>query len=212
MVITVFGATGMVGKQVVKQGLAMGYTIKAFGRNVQSLIDEDNRNDKLFAIKGFVFDKQDVADAIKGTDVVISVLGGSFDGTDKTRSSGMKNIVEQMQKQSIKRIVALGGMGILNGNDGELLIDSKDYPEEYKPVGREHLEAYQYLKNSTLLWTFVCSADILDKEASELYITNADFPTTPNNFQISAGDLAHFMLHECSKNEFVCQRVSISRL
>lgn len=212
MVVTVFGATGMVGKRVVQQGLAMGYTIKAFGRNVQSLIDEDNRNQNLIAIKGFVFDKQDVANAIKGSDAVISVLGGGFDGTDKTRSLGIKNITEQMQQLGIKRIVALGGLGVLNGKDGKLLIDSKDYPEEYKPVGIEHLAAYQYLKNSSLQWTFVCSADIIDKEGTEQYITNADFPTTPNYFQINAGDLAHFMLQECTKNEFLHHRVSISRL
>ena len=34
MTITIFGATGMVGKQLVQQALFKGYTVKAFGRNV----------------------------------------------------------------------------------------------------------------------------------------------------------------------------------
>ena len=41
MVITIFGATGMVGTKLVAQALAKGFVVKAFGRNVENLIDTD---------------------------------------------------------------------------------------------------------------------------------------------------------------------------
>lgn len=117
MTITVFGATGQVGKQVVNQALALDFTVKAFGRNVEHLIDADNRNKKFEAIKGYVFDANEVLEAIKHSDAVISALGGNFDGTDRTRSLGMKNIVSQMQIAGVNRIIALGGLGVLNADE-----------------------------------------------------------------------------------------------
>ena len=130
MKITVFGATGHVGKHVVTQGLALGHHIVAFGRNVDKLIDRDIANSALEAMKGYVFEEEDVLNALYGADAVISVLGGSFDGLDKTRSLGMKNIVEQMNKAGIKRIVALGNLSVLNADGDGLLIDQPGYPEE----------------------------------------------------------------------------------
>ncbi|MBP9740985.1 MAG: NAD(P)H-binding protein, partial [Chitinophagaceae bacterium] len=38
MTISIFGATGMVGQQVVQQALALSHHVKAFGRNVDNLI------------------------------------------------------------------------------------------------------------------------------------------------------------------------------
>ena len=212
MTITIFGATGMVGKYVVAQALANGDTVKAFGRNVESLIDKDLHNENFEAIKGYVFDESNVYKAIKNIDAVISVLGGGFDGTDKTRSIGIKNIIAQMQKAKVNRIIALGGLGILNADEDTLILDTPGYPEMYKPVGREHLEAYQYLQHSILSWTFICPPNILDKDKTGNYITNANYPTTPNNNEIAAGDIADCMLQELVKNKFIKMRVGISRL
>jgi putative NADH-flavin reductase len=212
MLITVFGATGQVGSRVVKQALAKGHTVRAFGRNVIKLIDEDERNDSLEAIHGYIFEEKDVYNAVKGTNAVISALGGSFDGTDKTRSLGIKNIIQQMNKANIQHIVALGGFGVLNAPDGTYIVDQPDYPPQYLPVGKEHLQAYLYLKDSNLEWTFVCSPDIKDKDASFQYHTSDNFPPTPNNSYINAGDLADFMIQEVEQPAHVKQRVGISGL
>lgn len=208
MQVIVFGATGLVGKQLVKQALYKGYKVKAFGRNVFTA--DLPKDDNLELIQGALFDEKEVYNAIKGCDVVLSALGGAFDGTDVTRSLGIKNIIKQMQKANIKRIIAVGGMGVLNAEDGTFLIDGPDYPKQYIPVGKEHLKAYEFLKASDLDWTFVCCRDILDAEATGEFITNADYPPTPNKFQINAGNLALFMLNEAVKNEFIQHRVGIS--
>ncbi|HCL04958.1 MAG TPA: hypothetical protein DHW64_02890 [Chitinophagaceae bacterium] len=212
MTITVFGATGQVGKHVVSQALALGYSVRAFGRSIESLIDKDIASDRLVAMKGYVFEEADVYKAIQGTDAVISVLGGSFDGKDRSRSLGMKNIITQMEKTGVKRIVALGGMGILSTEDGVLLIEQPDYPEQYKPVGLEHLAAFRSLEASSLDWTFICSPDILDQPGNRQYITSANYAPKPNQYQIAAGDLADCMLQAISNRQYVVQRVGISRL
>ncbi len=210
MNITVFGATGLVGKRVIELGLAHGFNMTAFGRNVEGLIDKDARDEHFTAIKGYVFDASDVLKAVKGADAVISTLGGSIDGTDKSRSLGMKNIIQQMEKAGVKRIVALGGMGVLDDSNGDYLMDAPTYPEEYRAVGQEHLQAYQFLKESSLTWSFVGSPDIIDAAETGNYTTTANHAPEPNNYQINAGDLAAFMLKEAVENKYVHQRVGIS--
>ena len=214
MIITVFGATGQVGRFIVSLALAKGHSVRAFGRNVEELIDHDLDNDALIAIKGYVFDATDVRNAIEGSDAILSALGGSFDGTDQTRSLGMKNIIEQMEQCGVQRIVALGGMGILNADEPDegLLIEQSGYPKEYLPVGNEHLLAYQTLAHSSLDWTFICSPDILNKAGTGQYITAANYAPKPNHYQITTGDLAHCMLMCIEKQLYLKQRVGISRL
>jgi uncharacterized protein len=208
MTIIVFGATGMVGKQLVQQALLNGHTVKAFGRNVFSEFEPDTQNLQL--IKGTLFDAGEVLDAVKGCDAVLSALGGGFDGNDKTRTLGIKNIIAQMTKAAVKRIVAVGGMGVLNADETTLLIDSENYPKEYIPVGKEHQQAYEYLKASSLDWTFVCPPNIIDADATGSFITKANYTPEPNNYKINTGDLALFMLKELEVNEYVKERVGIS--
>lgn len=208
MNIIIFGATGMVGKQLVQQALFKDHHVKAFGRNVYTTDYLQTENLKL--VQGALFDEGEVFNAIKGCDAVISAIGGSMDGTDKTRTLGMKNIIKQMKKAGVKRIIAIGGMGVLNADENSLLLNKDDYPAEYLPVGLEHKKAYETLKESALDWTFVCPPNIIDAGPTGYYITKANYVPEPNNNKINAGDLSMFMLNEVEKNEYVKHRVGIS--
>ena len=212
MIITVFGATGQVGKRIVRYALAKGHTVRAFGRNVTDLIDEDNRSESLEAIKGSVFDDNEVNHAIKGADAVISALGGTFDGEDKTRSLGMRKIVAQMQKTGVHKIVALGGLGILSADDGTFIMDKPEFPKEYIAVSREHMQAFLQLQHSALNWTFVCSPNIKEEEeeGDGRYTVNDTYLPDPNLYEISTGNLAHFMVNEAENNKHDKKRVGIS--
>ena len=208
MIVTIFGATGMVGKQLIKTALHKGHTVKAFGRNVYTsgLVEHEN----LEVIQGALFDEGQVRKAVSGSDAVLSALGGAADGTDKTRSLGMKNIVAQMEKAGIKRIIAVGGKGVLDDENGELLLESPSYPRQYIPVGIEHFKALEFLEQSTLDWTMVAPPDIIDAEATGEYIAVKKTLPSPNTDKVNAGDLALFMVNELDKKAFVKEKVGIS--
>ncbi|MBS1512130.1 MAG: SDR family oxidoreductase [Bacteroidetes bacterium] len=208
MNIIVFGATGMVGKQLVQQALLNGDSVKAFGRNV--FTEFDTKTSNLELIKGALFDEGEVLAALKGTDAVVSAIGGGFDGVDKTRTLGIKNIIAQMKKAGIKRIIAVGGAGVLNAGEHTLLADTENFPKEFVPVSKEHEQAYWYLKESGLDWTFVCPPVIKAHKATGSFHTKANYLPEPNNNVIYSGDLALFMLAEIKQNEFVRERVGIS--
>lgn len=207
MTVTIFGATGMVGKQLITHSLAKGWKVRAFGRNVEGLIDEDLRTNQLQAMKGYVLDEHDVRHAIAGADAVLSALGGAFDGTDRTRSLGIKNIIGQMLATGVQRIVALGGLGVLPDAEGKFRLESPDYPKQYLPVGLEHKQAYLYLENAPLQWTFVCAPDILPADADGKFGVAAEEPGP--SFAINAGNLAQFMVEELERNQYVHHRVGI---
>jgi putative NADH-flavin reductase len=208
MTVCIFGVTGMVGRQLLIHSLAKGWRVRAFGRHVEKLLDADLPSDQLEVIKGYIFDEKAVREAIRGCNAVLSALGGSFDGTDKARSLGMKNIVAQMLATGVQRIVALGGLGVLQNSDGQYLMDLPTYPAEYLPVGREHQQAYWHLRNSGLDWTFVCAPNIVSADANNRYQVAAEAPGPGNH--ISAGNLALCMVEAVAFDRFLHQRIGLA--
>lgn len=208
MKIIVFGATGNVGKTVVKQALYNGNNVKAFGRNV--FTEGLPQDDKLELVQGALFDEGEVYKAVKGCDAVVSVIGGAIDSADKTRSLGMKNIVKQMEKAGVKRIVALGGMGVLDTADGKMIFEQEDFPAQYYAVSVEHKKALEFLQGSNLDWTFVCPPMIENGEPTGVFKTAVNQLPEPNNFKITSGNLALFMLKDLQQKEFVKQKIGIS--
>ena len=208
MKITIFGATGMTGKRAIDQALANGHEVRAFGRNVFETLSTERERLELF--KGGVLSHGDVEDAVKGADAVISCLGGGIDGVDRTRSLGMKTIVEAMKKKGPKRIMAIGSIGILQATEaGKLRYQMPGYPSTYKAVAIEHMEAWQHLAKSPLDWTLLCPPEIKDEPATGEYNLKLDYPAD-GPMWVNAGDLAHFFMHELSANEWVKCRVGIA--
>ena len=209
MTVTIFGATGLVGTALVKQCLYNGHHVRAFGRNMHTL--EVQAQPELQLYTGAVFDEAQVLKAITGADVVLSVLGGGTDGTDNSRSLGIKNILKQMQKAGVNRIVALGGAGVLPMNeDGKLLMDTPNFPPALLAVSREHEKAFITLAASNVTWTMLCPPAIVDAEATGSFIVQKEGLPSPNTNSIAKGDVALFMLKESTENKFVNARVGIS--
>jgi uncharacterized protein len=202
MKLTIFGATTLVGLHLVKQALIAGHTVTAYGRNVHELIDMQEQNENLHLVKGGLFDKSDIEAAIKGADVVLSALGGATDGSDNTRSLGMKYIVEVMEKKEVNRIVALGGYGCLQADEDTLLAETESFPEQLKAVTEEHLKALHNLRTSDLEWSFLCPPTIVEGDVTGLYHTKADY-AFENTVSLNAGDVAQCMLSEAVQNNYI---------
>jgi putative NADH-flavin reductase len=72
MKITVFGASGAIGKLLMRQALDKGYNVRAYVRN-PSMLDLKHQN--LETIQGELHDYDKIKQAILQDDVVISTLG-----------------------------------------------------------------------------------------------------------------------------------------
>ena len=213
MKILVFGATGMAGQHIVNTAIAHGHQVRAYGRNVFEKLSTERSNLDLF--KGYLFTESDIKKAAKGMDAVLSAIGGPMEPGNRTRSLGMKKIVSVLEKKGPKRIIGIGGMGILDQiideetGETDYLFKSPDFPKQYKTVTAEHFKAYQHLVASKLDWTFICPPNINNAEATGNYNVSKDFPAEGRP-EINAGDIAAFMMKELKDNEFLNCRVGIA--
>jgi uncharacterized protein len=210
MQITVFGATGMLGKHIVKQANWLGIKVIAFGRNAD-VVYVDEANELLVPVKGYLTDNKAIKKAMEGSQGVCSALGGAMDGQDNTRSLGMKNIVAAMQELNLAFISAVGGMGILPADEGKLIYETKDFPEALVPVSIEHLAAYHSLLATKLSFAFFCPPSILDTPFNGNYAT-ANEAVPNNNFTIDGGNLANAMIEHIKNKQQLQARVGIANI
>lgn len=116
MQVTVFGATGGIGRHVVDQLLAAGHVVVAYVRTPAKL----NRQDPhLRVVTGQLADRARVLDAVRGSDAVISALGPSLKrgATGTPVTDGTRTIVAAMQTAGVNRFVGLATPSVPDPRD-----------------------------------------------------------------------------------------------
>jgi putative NADH-flavin reductase len=207
--IVVFGAAGRTGKYLVQYALEAGHHVTAFDRHAATA--ETTTHPNYTHIAGDVYKQDQVEKAIEGKDVVISAIGtNQIEGPAvNLMSDGMKVFTAAMKKSGVKRVLAVGGLAVLQLNETMQLIDKPDYPAEYKNVGLGHNKVYKVFLETDLDWTFVCCPNIDDYPRRGKYNVKKDYPAE-GVFQISTGNLADFILREMEENKFLKTRVGIA--
>ena len=207
--IVVFGAAGRTGKYLVEYALLAGHKVTAFDRHAAN--ENTPRHENYTHVAGDVYNQEHVDKAIEGKDVVISAIGtNQIDGPAvNLMSDGMKAFTTAMKKHGVKRVLAVGGLAVLQLNPTTQLIDKPDYPAEYKNVGIGHNKVYHVFLETDLDWTFVCCPNIMDAPRGGKYNVNKDYPAE-GLFEISTGNLADFILKEMEENKFLKTRVGIA--
>jgi putative NADH-flavin reductase len=218
MNILLFGATGLVGSEILRQALEREYTITAFARNVNTL---QQTSPQITVIQGDVLSAREVEQAIqccnsiKKVDAVISALGGE---PLSVRSAGVNNILAALDKSASRRFIGIGGMGILyaDTSNSTLIYEFPDYPPFLKEVSEEHRQALRAMEESSTEWTFFCPPRFVTEPATGAYRLLADYmPDTENDIAtayITVGDLAKAMLEEASNRNFIGKRVGIRNI
>src|SRR4030042_3939049 len=114
MRVTVFGATGETGKQLVEQALASGKEVVAYVRNQSKLCIV---HEHLSIVQGELSNLALIEHAITGADAVISTLGPRGDSKNKPLTQGMQNIIVVMKKQGVRRLIITSTLSAKDPND-----------------------------------------------------------------------------------------------
>lgn len=208
MHLALFGATGRTGRRVLGQAIAQGHSVTALARDPSRLAGSQS----LQVVRGDVLDPVAVGRTIAGADAVLATLGGGTTQDPGTaRSEGMRVIVAAMEARGVRRVVALGGAGVLDAVPGPgLRQEQPGYPQVFALVSQEHRRAWEALAASDLEWTFVCPPDIPDASPTGVYKVAADVFPAGGTRTIPNGDVAAFMLGEVTRRQFVRRRVGIT--
>ena len=133
MKVLVTGATGFLGKYVVKELVAEGYFVRAFGRNEavgQSLV-----SDKVEFYKGDLSSKQAVEEACKGVEMVVhagalSTVWGPWESFYQANVLGTQHILEACRTNKISRLVYVSSPSIYAAPKDQIDIKEEDAPAE----------------------------------------------------------------------------------
>jgi len=118
--ICIFGALGRTGIQILSEATKRGYKVTAFVHNPNAKLSVP---DGVEIIVGDVLDKDAVYRAVKGVDAVISVIGHTKNSDPLVQTKGIKNMVNAMKANHVKRIISLTGTGARLPNDRPSVVD-----------------------------------------------------------------------------------------
>jgi len=196
MKLTVFGATGGTGLQVIEQGLAAGHEIRAVVRDATRLPDRPG----LEVVVADVMDPTAIEEAVTGRDAIISAIG-SRDGRGPTTvcADSARSIVTAMHRAGTQRLIVVSGTGPFDEGEGPGM------RYVIKPIGRRFLkyvfadfvEMEKVVRASGLDWTIVRPPRLTDKPFSGNYRTRRDL-NMHRNFAVSRADVAHLILAACA--------------
>lgn len=208
MKIILFGANGPVGKLLTDMALRAGHQVGAVTRHPEQF---PIRHDKLEVIQGDVHNRADVARAVAGQDVVLSLFGVPYSRKPITvYSEGTTNILAAMKEAGLRRLVCVTSGGTNPRYDpGEGFV----FGRIIKPLfGRTLYEDMRRMEaivmQSDLDWTIVRPAELVDTPAVTSYHLFEGF-MVPGMRKTSRIDLAHFMLEQASSDRFQRKAVAI---
>ncbi|MEH2294437.1 NAD(P)-dependent oxidoreductase [Nostoc sp.] len=203
MKILVIGATGPTGQQIVEQGLAQGHQVTALVRNPDKFEIQHN---SLQIVKGDILDPASL-DAVQQQDAVISSLGTKKIGLEPVTvlSEGTKNLLQAMERHSVKRLICITGLGAGDSKaHGGLLYDklilSVILRRIYDDKDRQEAE----IRQSNLDWVIVRPGILTNHPAKGNYRVLTDL-TGVMAGKISRADVAAFVLQQITDDRYLYQ-------
>ncbi|HYE35263.1 NAD(P)-dependent oxidoreductase [Methylocaldum sp.] len=160
MNIALIGASGFVGSALLREALARGHRVTALVLNPQKLQAQPN----LAAVKVDVLDEAALADKLRGHDVVLSAFSGHAQSDVLGYYlRGIRSIIAAVKKADVPRLLVVGGAGSLEVAPGVQLIDTPQFPAEWKATAEGARQALQMLREEAELdWTMLSPSALLE--------------------------------------------------
>ncbi|RPE41548.1 putative NADH-flavin reductase [Streptomyces sp. Ag109_O5-1] len=208
MNLTVFGATGGIGREIVRQALASGHRVTAVVRDPARLTVT---GPGLEVVRADLTDPEVVRPAVTGRDAVLSGLGprGRKDAGVAARLT--RTVLAAMQAEGVRRLVVVSAAPVGPEPDDGLLDHSVRalVGSILKPVYDDLREMEAELSRSGTNWTSVRPPRLQDKPLTGTYRTViGGFP--PKGRFIARADVAHAMLAMTADEGTVKQGVGVA--
>jgi putative NADH-flavin reductase len=212
MKVAVIGATGFVGTALLKELTDRGHEVTAIARHPEKLTI---KSPLVHPIAADVMDKDQVAKAVKGNDVVVSAYNSGWTNPRIYEDflAGSRAIQAGVKASGVKRLIVIGGAGSLEIKPGLQLVDSPQFPAEYKrgaSAARDYLGELRH--ENELDWTFFSPAILMNHENSGVrkghYRLGLDNPVfdAEGKSVLSVEDLAMVIVDEIEQARHIRKR------
>lgn len=202
MKIAVFGASGGIGKFVVKHALDKGYEVNAYVRNPSKLTMSTG---KLHVIKGEITDYETIKSAVLGCDAVIWCVGIGMvkHGAGMPSLEGHKLLLKAMKENNVTRLIDWATPSVPFKGDKKSFITVvpaliagialKQAKQEMVSIGR-------IVSESELDWTFVRFMAPMDTPYTGK--VKVGFGDVKMKFTISREDIGAFMAEQIESKQY----------
>jgi putative NADH-flavin reductase len=203
MKITILGANGRTGTELVKQALAAGHSVHGIVRENNGL--EENPNLTIFV--GDATDPNVVTLASKGSDVIISTLG-AMTNRSTVMTDSVKAVIAASVITGLKRFILMSSFAV---EENRLKSGLKLVAGMMHGIISDKTNSEKLVRNSDLDWTIVYATRLTSQsKGSGLRIVSEGEKIGINN-KIARADVAAWILKEAEENVHVKADVTISQ-
>ncbi|MEN3611450.1 NAD(P)-dependent oxidoreductase [Plantactinospora sp. ZYX-F-223] len=222
MKLTVFAASGGIGRHLLRQAVAAGHDVTAVVRSPASLAGEP---DGIRVVTADLSnpDPAVLADAVDNADGVLSGLGPRSMADSGVASRGTREIVTAMRARGVRRIVVVSAAPLSTiaapgrpkppPDPGEGPLLRYLLGPIIKTVLRKHYldlaVMEELLRDSDLDWTVVRPPRLTDKPLTGVYRT-AYGRSVRGGLVVPRADVAHCMLRALEQPETIRQAVAVA--
>ena len=212
MNIALIGATGFVGSAVLNEALNRGYGVTAIARDTSKITVT---SEKLTLVTADVYDTEALAKILKGHDAIVNTFNAGWTNPNLYDDfiKGSESIQQATKLAGVKRALIVGGAGSLEIAPGVQLVDSPQFPAEWKTgatAARDYLNIIK--KEKDLDWTFLSPAIQLHPGTrTGVFRLGTDQPVfdADHKSEISVEDMAIAIIDELEQNQFIRKRFTL---
>jgi putative NADH-flavin reductase len=104
MKLTILGATGGTGQQLVREAIGAGHEVTAIVRRPDAITES---SPELRVVRGDLLDSQWTGEGIEGADAVLSAIGATSRGPTTLYSAGTAAVLKAMDNAGVRRILVV---------------------------------------------------------------------------------------------------------
>ncbi|TJZ76309.1 NAD(P)-dependent oxidoreductase [Chitiniphilus eburneus] len=160
MKIALIGATGFIGSKLLQEALDRGHQVSALVQHIDKL----PHHERLTPVAADVQNADALATQLAGHDAVISAFSGHAQG-EKVFDyflAGVKAIIAATKQAGVPRLLMVGGAGSLEVAPGVQLLDTPEFPAQWKGTAEGARQALNLLRQEqTLAWTMLSPAAMI---------------------------------------------------
>jgi uncharacterized protein len=202
--IMLIGSGGMIGQRILHEALNRGQHVTALVRDTSGT---GEHRAELDYHTGDIFKPETIATAAVDHDVVVSAYGPGK-GDPNLLVKAAHSLIEALTRVEPIRLLVVSGAGSLEVKPGVQLVDTPEFPAQWKPIALAHrdaLEVYRKAGMAEFDWTAVSPAALIAPGTrTGKYRTATDqlLLDDKGKSYISAEDFAAAIVDEIEKPQF----------
>ncbi|MEN5379437.1 NAD(P)-dependent oxidoreductase [Sphingobacterium kitahiroshimense] len=208
MKVAIIGASGFIGSAILNEALSRGHDITAIVRNPEKVTVSDPR---LNVKKGDVIKEEELVSLLKGNEAVISAYSAN---DSSTYVKAITAIINATKKAGITRLLAVSGAGSLEVKPGVQLLDTPEFPAEWKDGATATRDAFDVIKQVTDLdWSVLSPAMVIEPgPRTGVFRLGKDqvLFNDKGESKISTADFAVALLDELERPAHIKQRFTLA--